>query len=251
MKKKRKSKLNLERIKFLHSLGYDDGEIAKHMKASRSTICYARSYILKLKPAINSRFFTKYQEEVLIGTLLGDSYIGYVTDICNYPCLTYSHCKSQEIYARHKFSVLKNIMSSIIERQYSTQTIIKGKICNIQPVLYARSHNSECLKLYRDTFYPKGVKIIPISFLEKHFTKISLAYLYMDDGCKNGKTYNLNLQCFTTDNLQEFCDFLNRKFNINFTVKKDKTLYLKHNSISKFENLIMPYITKDMRYKIH
>ena len=41
------------------------------------------------------------------------------------------------------------------------------------------------------------------------------------------------------------------KFDLDFIVKKDKTLYLRYNSIDKFESLIKPYITEDMQYKIH
>jgi len=251
MKRKvRKSKLNLGRLQILYSLGYNDVKIAKHLKKPLSTITYARNIILKLSPVLETISLNKYQEEVLIGTLLGDSYIGYTHDGCNYPCLTFSHCKKQEIYAKHKFNILRPLMASIIERQYYKTAIIKGKQCNIQPVLYARSHNCKCLIKYRNIFYPKGIKIIPVDFLKEHFTARSLSYLYMDDGCKNQNSYNLNLQCFETDNLYEFVEFLRQKFNLEFLVKKDKTLYLRYKSVSAFENLILPYLTSDMIYKI-
>ena len=143
-------------------------------------------------------------------------------------------------------------MSSIKERQYKSETIIQGKRCKIQPIIYAIGHNCKCLVKYRELFYNlEGKKIIPIDFLKDHFTAQSLAYLFMDDGCKNQKSYNLNLQCFTEKELIDFAYFLKTKFNLDFIIKKDKTMYLRYKSIQIFESLIKPYITEDMQYKIH
>ena len=150
------------------------------------------------------------------------------------------------------FNKLRIIMSSIKERQYKTETVINGKKCKVQPVIYAIGHNCKCLVKYRELFYnDKNNKIIPIEYLKEHFTSQSLAYLYMDDGCKNQKSYNLNLQCFTLKELNEFAFLLKEKFDLEFIIKKDKTMYLRYNSIDKFESLIKPYITEDMQYKIH
>ena len=250
MKKKRQTKLNTGKFLILYSLGYNDAKIAKHMQVKHSTITYLRHNILKLPEVAENITLNKDQEEILIGTLLGDSYIGYVHSGCKYPCLTFGHCKKQELYAMTKFNKLRIIMSSINEHQYIKESIIKGKKCNIQPVLYARSHNCKILEKYRKIFYPNNIKVIPVNFLTNTFTAQSLAYLYMDDGCKNGKGYNLNLQCFEKENLSEFVDFLKLKFDIDFIVKKDKTLYLRYKSIEKFENLIKQYITEDMKYKL-
>ena len=246
------SKLDVEKIKELHLQGKNDKEIAVLLSASPSTVCYVRKSILKLKPVIETIDLTKEQEEILIGTLLGDSYIGYTHSKCRFPNLTFCHCKKQALYANTKFNKLKIIMSSMKERQYKSETIIQGKMCKIQPVIYAIGHNCKCLVKYRELFYNlEGKKIIPIDFLKDHFTAQSLAYLFMDDGCKNQKSYNLNLQCFTEKELIDFAYFLKTKFNLDFIIKKDKTMYLRYKSIQIFESLIKPYITEDMQYKIH
>lgn len=246
------SKLNVEKIKELHLQGKNDKEIANLLGYSHSSVCYVRRNILKYKPVLEEIVITKNQEEVLIGTILGDSYIGYTHSKCKFPNLTFSHCKKQEIYAYTKFQKLHIIMSSISERQYKIETIIQGKKCKVQPVIFAIGHNCKCLVKYRELFYnSEGKKVIPIKFLEDHFTAQSLAYLYMDDGCKNQKSYNLNLQCFTEKELIDFSYFLKRKFGLDFIVKKDRTMYLRYKSIQLFESLIKPYITSDMQYKIH
>jgi hypothetical protein len=73
----------------------------------------------------------------------------------------------------------------------------------------------------------------------------------MDDGNKNLGTINLNLQCFTLANLEEFVIFLKNKFNLEFIIKKDKTLYLRYNSRKTFYELINPYIIPSMMYKLN
>ena len=246
-----KTKLNISRMEILYSLGYNDVKIATHLKCSKSTVTYVRSHILKYPPVLENITLTKNQEEILIGTLLGDSYIGYTHNKCKFPNLTFSHCKKQELYAKTKFNKLRIIMSSIKERCYNKTIIIKNRKCNVQPVIFVIGHNCKCLVKYREIFYENGKKVIPIPFLENTFTAQSLAYLFMDDGCKNQKSFNLNLQGFELSNLLEFSWFLKRKFNLDFIVKKDKTLYLRYKSISIFKDLISQYITEDMKYKIN
>lgn len=246
------SKLNIERIKELHLQGKNDKEIALILSYSPSSVHYIRRHILNLKPVLETIELSKEQEEILIGTLLGDSSIGYTHKKCRFPNLTYSHCEKQSLYAYTKYDKLKIIMSSITKHQYKTETVIMGKRCKVQPVLYAIGHNCKCLVKYRNLFYDKnGKKIIPLEYLKDNFTAQSLAYLYMDDGCLNQKSYNLNLQCFTEKELLEFIQFLKCKFDLDFILKKDKTLYLRYKSIAIFESLIKPYITQDMQYKLH
>lgn len=247
---KGKTKINIERLKILYSLGYNDIKISEHLKCSKRTVAYVRKEILKYPIVAENIKLSKRQENILVGTLLGDSYIGYTHKDCRYPNITFSHCKKQELYARTKYNNLKIIMSSIKERKYKDFTFIKGVRCNVQSVIFCTGRNVVVLEKYRNIFYPKNKKIIPISFLENTFNDISLAYLFMDDGCRNGKTYNLNLQNFETENLLEFIDFLKRKFNLDFILKKDKTLYLRYKSVEIFEKLIKPHITKDMEYKL-
>lgn len=227
-----------------------DVEIAKILNVSKSTICYFRKNILKLPQSRDNISLTKNEEEILIGTLLGDSCISYTHSQCRFPKLTFSHSIKQNVYFLTKYTLLNKLLSSSLIRQYHNEGIIKGKACNFNPVNYAIGKNLACLKQYRDIFYPFGIKIIPIDFLQNTFTAQSLAYLFMDDGCKNGKTINLNLQGFSNADLKSFITFLNEKFDIEFLLKADKTLYLRYKSRDKFYKLIIPYITKDTLYKI-
>lgn len=246
----KQSKINKEEFLNLYNKGINDSNISKYLNIPKSTIRYYRVSILKLPKVAENIKLSQVQEEILCGTLLGDSSILYVHKGCNYPHITYKHSKVQEEYFNHKYKIFSNLMSSYLERQYSITQIIKGKECICNPVLFAIGRNLKCLIQYRELFYPFGIKIIPIKFIEEHFTARSLAYLFMDDGCKNQKTININIPCFSIVNLQQFIKFLYVKFNLEFIIKKDKTLYLRYNSIKRFKELVNPFIIESMQYKL-
>lgn len=247
---KKQSKVNKEEFLNLYYKGLDDVRIATIMGLPKSTIRYFRNNILKLPIVSKYIELTQIQKEVLCGTILGDSSILYVHKGCNYPHITYKHSITQEEYFYHKYEILDNLMSSYLQKQYSSVQIIKGKTCKFNPVLFAIGRNLKCLAELRDIFYPEGVKIIPIEYIENNFTARSLAYLFMDDGCKNQKTININIPCFSIEDLQRFIRFLFIKFDLEFIIKKDKTLYLRYNSIDKFKSLVSPYIIDSMQYKL-
>lgn len=110
-----------------------------------------------------------------------------------------------------------------------------------------------CLKTFRKNFYPEDTKIIPIDIIKKYFTEESLYYMYMDDGSydKTANSYIINTQCFSKKNLLEFILFLKNKFNLDFNIKSDNSLYLYHISNNIFKNILLKYNECDsIKYKI-
>ena len=73
-----RNKLDYNKIKELHSLNMNDNEIARELNASVNGIRYVRKNILNLPHNTKEVKLTPEMEEVIIGTLLGDSWIGYV-----------------------------------------------------------------------------------------------------------------------------------------------------------------------------
>jgi hypothetical protein len=197
---------------------------------------------MKLPIVKDNMKLTKKEEEVLVGTLLGDSSI-----ICgkNYAYLSFCHESKQSIYFFKKYNILKRTMSS-----YSYKDNLITNFTNNGKFYYATGRSLKCLRTYRDIFYPNGKKSIPMDFIKDRFTNISLSYLFMDEGCKNCNTINLNMQSFNREELQNFINFLEEKFNLKFIIKKDKTLYLRYESRKIFFNLVKNYITPDTEYKL-
>ena len=245
--------LDYNRIKELHSLNMNDNEIARELGASVNGVRYARKDVLKLPNVTKEVKLTLDMEEVIIGTLLGDSWVGYVYSGCTAPKYQTTHSIKQEEYVKTIYSCLEPIMIKHFIYLKNKEIKIKNKVYNCNNTIGIASRNSKCLIPYREAFYPNGKKIIPIDFIKDKFSAKSLAYWYMDDGSldKNTHSYIINTQGFEKSNLEDFIAFLKDKFNLQFTIKKDNSLYLKHISNSIFENLIKEYLTEDMKYKIH
>lgn len=132
------------------------------------------------------------------------------------------------------------------------------------PSIALRTNSYPNLTEYYEAFYKNGKKVIPFELFDK-FTARSLAYLIMDDGFPiRGKTGNvisigIALCNFTDEELEQFVEFLNKKFDLNFgiaghynkyynKVYKDIVSYAK--GYKKLKNLIRPYILDWALYKI-
>lgn len=98
-------------------------------------------------------------------------------------------------------------------------------------------------------FYFNKIKRIPIELFD-NFTWQSLAYMFMDDGSKASCGGQLATNCFLTEDLQKFRDFLLQKFNIETTICKNHTLYIKAKSFRYMKTYIEPYMCECTKYKI-
>lgn len=239
-------RITLEEILPLHRQGKSNKFIAKTLNRDPHAI----GNFLKrnnLLPHVSGRDFIKVKDlDILIGTLLGDSSLKYGS--AKYPCLSFNHASSQRKYFFHKTKVFSYLSNKVVYNPVK-QTSAFGEI-------EVYSYTSKYLKSLEELekiFYVNRKKIIPLEYLEKHFTERSLAYLFMDDGNINGKTVNLNLQSFTEEEQRRFIKFLEEKFNLKFTLQKNRNyfrLYLKQESVLNFINIVSPYVIKSMQYKI-
>lgn len=223
-------KYNDSQIIELHSKGLTDREIAEIIGVSPNNMATKRRR-LGLKPNKSKRDtykLSKYEESILIGTLLGDATIRYTHNKCKYPNLTFSHCVKQREYFDWLTNKLKNLKASVGE--YKSKYIRTNGESTTRLVYTGR--NMKCLKDIRDIFYPCGEKIIPIEYIKDKFNEVSLYCLFMDDGSYdiNSHSFILNTQCFSKEDLEDFCEFLYDKFNLSFNIKADNSLYLCHKS---------------------
>lgn len=228
-----------------YNKGLTDTEIAEKLGFAHTSVSKFRRKILKLPLVQDNIELTSFQKEVLTGTLLGDSTVRYVHSQCRHPNLTFSHTERHFEYFLKKYEIFNSLLSTYVKRKN-----IKHGYKSSRSYYQATGRNLKCLKSYRDIFYPSGTKIIPVSFLEKEFSECSLAYLFMDDGNSAGRTINLSLHCFELPNLKDFVELLFKKFNLEFTIKADKTFYLRQRSAETFYNLVKNNITECMKYKL-
>lgn len=227
----------------LYNKGLTDKEIANKIGMNSSHISRYRKNKLNLPLLRDIIDLNKYQEEVLIGTLLGDSSVRFVHPKMKNSNLTFVHSPKNRGYFTTKYNIFKNVMSSCGEYICRSKFVEGNK-------LVATGRALKCMNKYQNIFYINNIKIIPIEYLRENFTNISLAYLFMDDGNRNGKTINLNMQSFTLNELKDFVSFLKNKFDVEFNIKKDKTLYLRYRSRINFYNLVKDHIIDEMQYKL-
>lgn len=244
-------KYNDSQIIELHSSGLTDREIAEVLGVIPNNLATKRRKLglAPNKSRKDTYKLTKEELEILVGTILGDSTIRYVHNQCKYPNLTFTHGLNQEEYFNWLSNKLTNLKSST--GKYNSKYIrTNGEIA--ERLVYTGS-NMLCLKELRNIFYTEdGKKIIPIEYIKNIFSKLSLYCLFMDDGSYDIKTnsYIINTQCFSRENLEEFVCLLRDKFGLDFNIKSDNCLYLRHSSNEQmFKILTSVNECKSMDYK--
>lgn len=232
----------LEDIKELKKQGLGNRKISELLNIPRTSLMYLfRKHNLE-----NIKYIPKYanlnyfQKSALIGSLLGDSSISkkYILNI--------GHGLKQEEYYKHKIQLFSPNIKFL---EYRREKIDK-RTNNLYISLQAYSNKYEDIVNLKELLYINDKKEITKEIL-KDFNEISLAYLYMDDGNYEKYGAKIALCNFSDDSLILFQNFLKNKWNIDTSIHKDKTLYIKANSKKIFIQLISSYIIPSMLYKIN
>ena len=188
---------------------------------------------------------TKYQREIIIGSVLGDGYLVPNWSKTNY-ALKITRSGRQKEYVDWQYENLKPFVLKIPRWYERTQSYTIGTI----------SH-SEITKLYL-IFYPNGKKIIPNVMAEYIKSPLTLAVWFMDDGNvvknKEGKVYgyHLNTQSFSELENKKLVQMFEDKWGIKCTIQKNNgyvRVYINSESKNKFANLIEPFVIPSMKYK--
>lgn len=235
-----------EEFMLLYNQGLTDKKIANILSIQEAPVnSYRRRLGLKSNQSHDIEI-TKNMEEILVGTLLGDGNITCTSKskIKRYKdtgFLVFAHCIAQKNYCFHKYQKLITLFNR--EPKFNQQ-IRKDKV---NESYYAISKSSISLKKYWEIFYKEGEKVIPEN-IEEYFTKQSLAYLFMDDGCRRKDEYTIALCSFSEESLDNLQALL-LKWNIETSVQKNHVLYIKAKSRNNFIESIEQYIIPEMRYK--
>lgn len=181
------------------------------------------------------------QEEVFIGTMLGDGYISKCYNRTN-SGLRFSHSIKQKKWAITKLNIFNNLETKYKENDVS---IYKTISCCVK--INERFKN-ERKKWYNDKkIVPNNIKLTPLT----------IATWYMDDGTLINKKSKNPVPRFGTDNFNEKdIQILQNKFkdiNILTYITKSNNkprLIVSANSSQTFFNMIAPYIIPEMAYKL-
>ncbi len=181
------------------------------------------------KIALNQR-----QEEIVIGSLLGDGHLAKTTR--GY-AFRVNHGISQKEYVDWKYQELIQFVNSvpdIYENNY-----------------YFRTVSHPFFDSMRKEFYRGKKKIIPDK-LDEWLTPLALSIWVMDDGTREGNQLRINSQSFTYFENQKLARILEAKFGILTTINRDKKLFrlrIREKSMAKMREITLPYIIPSMLYK--
>lgn len=243
-----KQKIDVDKLRELHSNGKYDLEISLELGCTRSAISYWRKKLNLNSNSKNKHIYIDSQtEQVLIGCVLGDGSI-LLGGKKRQPLFQCAHGPKQFEYNKWKYNLLSSLNIKLKEYIRKTANKKSGKIYEFN--LLSTGANSELFKL-RNLLYPNGVKVITSELL-KNYSELSLAIHYMDDGHTAGNTYGIATCGFDRKSVEVFSRFLLEKFNIENTISKDNRIRIKRNSTEKMDRIIRPYVEQIqcMRYKL-
>lgn len=239
-------KMNYKEVEKLVKENKTDREIAQLFGVKPTSIYFfrKRNHIERDNLLINKPIkLTKKQLSILTGTLLGDGSLRKPNINPNFSC---EHGIKQLEYCKWKYEELKSLNANF--SIYKRKTIDKRNGKLYESAICRIPANSEFLPLY-ENLYINGTKQITKKFLE-NFDELSLAVMFMDDGCKHHNSISIATNCFSEENLILFTKFLKKKFNLEFHICSDHSIYLLTKDFECFKELVLPYMHSSLLYKL-
>lgn len=239
------SKIDNEKFEELFNHGLGDKEIGEALGMSSDGIYSHRvkhGYFRKSFRENELNPLTQDNLEIILGIMMGD---GSMECRNKNARLSTAHGEKQKEYSYYIASKLSNL---------NPHTYVSVSKLDVRTEKKYKSYwidfpaNPAFNEIYKH-FYVNRVKRIPIE-LFNNFTWQSLAYMFMDDGSKANCGGQLATNCFSIEDLQKFQTFLLEKFNIETTICKNHTLYIKAKSFRHMKSNIEPYICECTKYKI-
>ncbi len=188
---------------------------------------------------------------ILIGMVLGDSYIG-VNKTKTLAYLETLHKSSHKPYLIWKQRLIN----------YKFETTFKYKNNNGYGAFIFRTKFEKKLIYLRKDFYVNGKKTVKLNLLNR-LTNLGLAIWYMDDGClslgkKNGlinrRNIFLNTQTFGLEGNLLIQEWLLSKYDISSNINRNRGFRLRLNTSNtlKFIEIVSPFVklVPCMQYKI-
>lgn len=207
---------------------------------------YPNSRSLNTKIKDRSKALSSFQQNVLIGILLGDGSICRAKPNHN-SRLSFKQCTDREQYFFKVHAVFKDFCSSEPRRK---ETIRNGKT-NHYIVFETLSY--PCFNFYRDLRqFTSELTIVPNN-IGDYLTAEGLAYWIMDDGARAGNSLVLCTDSFSIEEVSILINALQTKFNIKSSYKRSKQIsriYIRVESMETLRNLVLPFFCDSMLYKL-
>ncbi|MGH2613176.1 MAG: LAGLIDADG endonuclease [Rhabdochlamydiaceae bacterium] len=182
---------------------------------------------------------SKKQEELIIGSLLGDARLES-RSLAKTARLRIHHADSQKDYLFWKFQQLRNLVSagpkkhSYIDKRFSTNVVS----------WYFHTRTLKSFSTLYCSFYKTGKKVLPKQ-LSKMLTPFALAVWIMDDGCLSKQSIILNTQNFSFEEHKKLQLLFKYQFSIDVGIHKDRRnfrLYFPTHATKRMQHIIAPFL---------
>ena len=198
---------------------------------------------------VGSREFTiltQRQEQVLLGTLLGD---GFLEQNGRNVRLKIDHGAKQKAYVFWLYEEFKTIAQQPYQLLFQDKRNDK-----IYEHWRFATYSLPLLNPWRQLFYQNGRKIISSKIFEL-FSPLSLAVWYMDDGFRRTDCKGLYL-CTSAYSMEEqylLQKYLKKRFHIqtklHFAAKQVR-IYVPSSQVDMFCTIVKPFILPSFKYKL-
>lgn len=251
---------NKEKIMNLVKMELSMKNISKRTNIGLSSLreFFRRNRLLDLRKHRDKKKYKvgNREKSILCGILLGDGTIYKYNE--DYFKFTVRHGPKQKLYSEYIYNQLRHLPTRIKSIKIKDSTI-NGKPVNSQIQSEVTIIKCSFLKDLYNNFYINHKKVIPLEFIVKYYNAEALSFHFMDDGSKccdsTGKIngFILSTNSFTKEEIENFSLFLLGRFSLYSSVVNSNGKYvlrIKSKSVSRFINLIKPYIIDSLKYKI-
>ena len=234
----------LEKVKELNAKGMINKEIADELGIdSRRVGDLLKKLSLTKNESIKEFFPSDIQNEVLVGSIIGDGCIFKCNNSKNYRFVL-AHSLKQEKYFLKKYEIIKDCMKT--EPKYCVEYHKRAKK-EYSCIKVQSRVNQYFTKMYQK-WYKEGKKIIADEIFD--ITPMILSVKYYDDGNYIRGAGAIAMNDYTIEDIDKFREAIYCKFNILTTVQSRKIVYIPKKEFISFKDIVLPFATSDVLYKL-
>lgn len=184
-------------------------------------------------------FVTEDQMQIIVGSLLGDAYVSSRGQI------QFEHTIKNSLYTNWLHQRLSNLAYKNITKVERYDRRYKKTYLGTR--FWLRAY----FRPLRKTFYPKGKKVFPKSYL-RYLSPLAISIWFMDDGNYYRKTNTVKIatDSFDANTKKTLRDFLLEKYGIKTSIHTNGKMRISSDTTKLFFKIISPYIHSSMYYKI-
>jgi len=190
----------------------------------------------------------------VIGMVLGDGSLARIQRGMKHSYLTIGHSDKQKDYAIHKSKILE-WLTSVHVAKHTALYVRKDGTNPIVTTVRTKTH--PMYTKLRDRFYYQDRKTVT-EHLMKMLTPMGIALWYQDDGCfayhGGYQEVYLNTQGFNLAENELMSRHLQKRFGLQIRVNRAQGKYyclrLRRKDRQKFIDLVSPFISECMKYKV-